>query len=415
MNSHQENCDLLLEAGRLLLTYNESTEEIHHALQTLAARAGEKQVAIAVEYLQITVSIGNEIAGSRTIKGIHYNNAALTNVHEILRQACSDKLSIADAKRSLQEVEQSTPRYTQAAVTLFLAVGAIALAALLGADKGGAVVAGVSTALGFVVRQWLQRFRVSIFTLPFAAAFVGALTGGVAVRSGWTHTPGLALIVPCLMLVPGPHLINGLLDFIDNRLPMSVARLALANGILLAVGLGLLIGIELIFPQPPEMKQGFKVEQLHVVADMLLASAVTAGFAVFYNTRWPHISQAVAGGAIGHGLRSLALSNGWGLEASTFLGGLAVGLCAAWMSRFSKTPLATVAFAGAVTMMPGLQMYAALRGAVQLARQLPLDEAAPALATLSNGAQAAAVVAALSLGLLIAARASQAFFRERAG
>ena len=40
--------------------------------------------------------------------------------------------------------------------------------------------------------------------------------------------------MPALMVVPGPHLINGLLDLIDNHVPMALARFGLAAGVLLA-------------------------------------------------------------------------------------------------------------------------------------------------------------------------------------
>ena len=56
------------------------------------------------------------------------------------------------------------------------------------------------------------------------------------------------------------------------------------------------------------------------------------------------------------------------LEAATFLGGLAVGVISAWMARSRKMPVAVIAFAGAVTMIPGLHIYRALGGALRLAR-----------------------------------------------
>ena len=99
------------------------------------------------------------------------------------------------------------------------------------------VVAGLSTALGLVARQWLGRHKYNLLTLPLTAAFIGAVFGGLAIRLGWTQTPGLALIVPSLMLVPGPHLINGLQDVVDNLMPMGIARLGLALSILLACAL----------------------------------------------------------------------------------------------------------------------------------------------------------------------------------
>ncbi len=147
------------------------------------------------------------------------------------------------------------------------------------------------------------------------------------------------------MLVPGPHLINGLLDLIDNYVPMSLSRLGLATGILLASALGIVLGVELTLPPPYFPEQGTNADHLNLVTDMALAGIVTCGFAVFYNTAWRQLWMAVVGGMAGHGVRFLALQAGCWLEVATFLGSLTVGVIAAWMARSSKTPVAVIAFA----------------------------------------------------------------------
>jgi uncharacterized membrane protein YjjB (DUF3815 family) len=243
-----------------------------------------------------------------------------------------------------------------------------------------------------------------LLTLPFTAAFIGAALGGVAIRRGWTETPGLALIVPALMLVPGPHLINGLLDLIDNYVPMSVARLALATAILLASALGIVLGIELTLAEPPIADESATTDHLNLISDMLLAGVVTCGFAVFYNAAWAHIGMAALGGMAGHGLRYLASVAGCRIEVATFLGGLAVGIVSAVIARRYKIPFAVIAFAGAVTMMPGMQMYRALGGSLQIAR-LKNEAGLPMVAsTIGNALQSSLAVGALALGLILAAR-----------
>jgi uncharacterized membrane protein YjjB (DUF3815 family) len=207
------------------------------------------------------------------------------------------------------------------------------------------------------------------------------------------------------MLVPGPHLINGVLDLIDNYLPMSMARLGLAAGILLASALGIVLGVELTLPGPFPPDKGASVDHLNFVSDMVLAAIVTCGFAVFYNTAWRQVGMAAVGGMIGHGLRFLALEAGCRSETATFLGGLAVGVAPGWMARSARTPVAVIAFAGAVTMMPGLHMYSALGGALQLARLTDETDPAAVAGTLGNASQACLQVSGLTLGLICGARA----------
>ena len=66
------------------------------------------------------------------------------------------------------------------------------------------------------------------------AGLIGAALGGLAIRHGWTETPGICMVVPALMLVPGPHLINGVYDVLENHVLPGVCRLGLATGILIA-------------------------------------------------------------------------------------------------------------------------------------------------------------------------------------
>jgi uncharacterized membrane protein YjjB (DUF3815 family) len=296
---------------------------------------------------------------------------------------------------------------------LLLGVAAAGLAVLLGADAGAVTVAGVSTGIGLVARQELGRRHVNFLILPLTAAFIGATLGGLAFQLGWTRTPGLALIVPSLMLVPGAHLLNGLFDLIDNYLPMSIARLGLAAGVLLASGLGIVVGIELTFVRPLLEEQELSVDHLNVVSDMVLAGIVTCGFAVFYNTDWAQVGMAAVGGMAGHGLRFLGLQAAWSLEAASLLGGLAVGVVSAWIARSNRVPVAVIAFAGAVTMIPGLQLYQALGGTLQLARLADAADMPTIAATLGNALNASLVVSALALGLIVGSRAVRALFGQR--
>ncbi len=397
---------LLADAGRLLLEYNDSTGTIDRSLRATARVLTGGECEVAVRFDGVAVELAGEGRIRRPVRELRYNAALQARVHALLRQLQCRQIDATTALDQLQRVEAETPAHSRWLLTLMLGLAAASLAVLLGADRGAVIVAGVATSLGLVARQELGRRHVSLLTLPFAGGFVGAVLGGIAIRLGWTQTPGLALIVPSLMLVPGPHLINGLLDLIDNYVPMSIARLAWGASILVAIALGVVLGIEMTLPDLPLAAPNPNVNHLNVLLDVLLAAVVTIGFALVYNTDWRHVGMATAGGMAGHGLRFLALESGWGLVSATFLGGAAVGLIAAWASRSYKVPIAVAAFAGAVTMMPGVQIYRALRGSLQLARQ---NEAADlpmiAASALGDAVQASLIVVALAMGLVIASRA----------
>jgi uncharacterized membrane protein YjjP (DUF1212 family) len=405
MSTRRLQTELLVHAGRLLLEYNESTREIHRALTATSGALTNDACHIAVGYNGVAVSLAGEGPVLMPVRELRYNTAVQARVHAILEQVRRGELGPAEALAQLGRVEADTPRHARGVAVLVLAVAGASLAALLGADGGAVAVAGLATGLGLVARQEFGRWHVSLLALPLAAALLGAVLGGLAIRLGWTRTPSLVLLVPALMLVPGPHLINGILDLIDNHLPMSVARLGLAAGILLGSALGIVLGVELTLPGPLPPDQRANGDHLNLVSDVVLAGIVTCGFAVFYNTGWRQVGLAAVGGMAGHGLRFLALEADCRPEAAAFLGGLAVGVVSGWLARSGKTPLAVIAFAGAVTMMPGLDMYRALGGALQLARQTTEASPAAMAGALGNASRAFLVVSGLALGLILGARA----------
>jgi uncharacterized membrane protein YjjB (DUF3815 family) len=404
MDTRRLQTELLVHAGRLLLEFNESTGAIHRALEATAEVLTDQACHVTVYYGGVAVSLAGEAPVLLPVRELRYNTAVQAGVHAVLEQMRRGEVDLAMALARLRKVEADTPRHSGRVAIPVFAIAAASLAGLLGADPGTVLVTGLSAGLGLLARQELARRHFNVLTLPLIAAFLGAVVGGLAIRLGWTRTPELVLIVPALMLVPGPHLINGVLDLVDNYLPMSMARLGLATGILLANALGIVFGIELMLPGVHLPEQGANVEHINLVSDLVLAGVATCGFAVFYNSPWKQVGMAALGGMAGHGLRYLALEAGCRLQVATFLGGLAVGAVSGWLARSGKTPFAVIAFAGAVTMMPGLHIYRALGGALQLARQA--NEIAPAAmaGALGNALQSCLVVGGLTLGLVLGDR-----------
>jgi uncharacterized membrane protein YjjP (DUF1212 family) len=401
--------DLLAHAGRLLLEYNESSAEIDRALAATSRSVTKDAYHAAISYNGIAVSLGSESPTFLSVRELRYNNSVQTRVHTILKQVREGKLEAAMALAQLDTAGGDVRRHARTIAIVALGMAAAALAGLLGGDTAAVAVVGLATGFGLFARQELGRRNFSLLALPLAAAFIGAVFGGLAIRFVWTHTPELVLIVPALMLVPGPHLINGALDLIDNYVPMSLSRFWLAAGILLASGLGIALGAEITLPDRAVVSEsGAGIDHLNLFMDMLLAGIVTCGFAIFYNAAWRHVAMATLGGMAGHGLRFLALKAGCTLEAATFLGGLVVGVVSACMARPGGTPIAVISFAGAVTMIPGLDIYRALAGALQMAR-LPENVSSAAIATtVGNASQACLMVGGLVLGLILGARGVQA-------
>jgi uncharacterized membrane protein YjjB (DUF3815 family) len=250
-----------------------------------------------------------------------------------------------------------------------------------------------------------------VFALPFTAALIGAGVAGIVIRLGWTATPGLCLIVPALMLVPGPHLINGVDDLLDNHVQTGVSRLALAAGILMAAALGVLLGRWLTLGMTTVASAPFEGLPLTLLVDVVLAGIAACGFGAFYNTPWRVLSIAIACGMAGHGVRYLCMEQGVSQEIASLFACLVIGLIATVAGERRHVAFAAVAFAGAVTMMPGAFIYESIAGAVQLSAAGRAADPALAAVTLALFSKATLIVGAKALGLLAGARIAGLLYR----
>ena len=403
---------LLLEAGRVLLEYNESSGEIVRTLKSTANALGEDVIDVALTYRGIAISLPGVAPALKTIHELRFNAAVQERTHGLLIRLRRGELDAPAALAELGRVESETRRNNRWAVAALLGAAAASFACILGADAGAMAVTAIATSLGLLLRQALGRRHFALLTLPLSASLLGAVLAGIAIRLGWTRSPALAVIVPALMVVPGPHFLNSMFDLIDNEVTMSISRLWLAAGVLVAAGLGVVIGMELAVPSDFFTRGSAEGFKLNLVSDMVLAGIAACGFAAFYNVKWNRLWMVAVGGMAGHGLRFFLLHAGLRLELATCLGGVMVGIVAAWMARSGKAPIAVLAFAGAVTMIPGLALYRALGGILQIAGAADGGDPALVAKTLGSGFQGSLAVCGLALGLIVGSRAMTALARR---
>jgi uncharacterized membrane protein YjjP (DUF1212 family) len=110
--------------------------------------------------------------------------------------------------------------------TLAAGAGAVALALIFGLQHlDAAALVLVSGAAGALLRRSLAQFGANLFLQPFCAAFVAGIIGGLAVRYQLSSPLRLVAICPCMVLVPGPHVLNAALDLLRGRVHLGAARL----------------------------------------------------------------------------------------------------------------------------------------------------------------------------------------------
>jgi uncharacterized membrane protein YjjB (DUF3815 family) len=284
-----------------------------------------------------------------------------------------------------------------AAFTVACATGAAALSIVFGVnDVRTVALVAISAALGGVFRRLLGRLGIGVLAQAFTAAIVAGLGGALAAHLGLGEAVALAAVCPAMILVPGPHILNGAMDLLALRMTLGLTRLGFATLLLGAIAAGLVLGLRLGGQTLPLSSADVRVA---LYADVLAAGVAAASYAVYFSMPYRMIVWPVVAGMVAHAAHWWSITV-WhaSLAVAALVSCLIVGTALAPISYLLRIPFTAIGFAAVVALVPGIYIFRTLAGLVQLT-----GSASPPLLTAaaSNGALAASVVGAMAIGLTV--------------
>ncbi len=386
--------DLVLRAAALLFAHGQTTERTVEDTARLAAALGLR-ATLFPRWDSLTLCADDRVMmAAASPLGVDMGKVAATVA--LIDETCARRVDAAALPAALAAIERRPP----VSVLRFAAMAG-AGAAALGVIFGGVhplslVLIALSAAAGGWLRRWLAGISRNAFVQPFCAALLAGAIGAVVVRLQLSTAERLVAVCPCMVLVPGPHLLNGAIDLARARISLGAARIGFALLVVAMICTGLLAGLALGGVTLPV--SGAAV-QVALGYDVIAAGVAVAAYGTFFAMPWRRLPVPVAIGMAAHAARWGVLAAGGSAEAGAFAACLLVGIVATPVADRLRLPFAAFAFAAVVSLIPGVFLFRLAGGLVALLDGGAAPALLPGIAT--DGATATLILLAMAFGLIL--------------
>jgi len=395
-----ERSRLVLDFARLLYVNGQATEQTVSAAERLARalglraslipRWGALQLLVDDQQGMLTAQVAADPSGVEM--------ARVASAMQAIGDIEAGRLTPDAAAKGIADIASLRPAPTWL-FALAAASGAVALAVIFGVQHMPvAALIFVSAGAGAFLRRALGQLSTNLFIQPFCAALLAGIIGAIAVRFELSSSLRLVAVCPCMVLVPGPHFLNGALDLIQGRISLGGARMLYSALIVVAISVGLLLGLALLGVSLPADPAGRAVP---LWQDVIAAGVAVAAYSVFFSTPLHMLPWPVATGMFAHALRWAAIAQfGFGVPMGALVACVAVALILTPVSRRTHMPFAAIGFASVVSLIPGVYLFRMASGLLQIAGG---GEGSLELlnATTADGLIAAITILAMSFGLIV--------------
>jgi uncharacterized membrane protein YjjP (DUF1212 family) len=329
----------------------------------------------------------------------------------VIDDVCAGRMD-AEAARYAVEAIARFPPVSVARFVLLAAAGAAALGVIFGAAHSPSLILiAFSAGAGACLRRWLAGISRNPFVQPLCAALLAGAVGAIAVRLQLSSVLRLVAVCPCMVLVPGPHLLNGTIDLARARIALGASRIGYASLITLMICTGLLGGLSLGGVTLPVSGPSHPVPLGY---DVIAAGVAVAAYGTFFAMPWQMLPIPIVIGMLAHASHWAIISvAGASLETGTLVACLMVGTIMTPIADRLRLPFAALAFASVVSLIPGVFLFRMAGGLVDLIALGGKASPELLLGSIANGTTAFLIVLTMTFGLILPRMCIEHFYPRR--
>lgn len=373
--------DLLLRTGQLLVESAADTNRIVRNMNRVAAFLGlpEEHLHIYVQFNMLMVNLSDDEHSFTKFQRCNKHGINMTTISLISKlswKAIRQDYSIEQYAQELEEIANRPRNYTPVQVAIGTGFACGGFCIQFGCDWTAFFYASFAAAIGMYLRGLMLRKGLNNYMGIAIAAFISTVIAWATtyLPSSWTNTPLHPLLACALFIVPGVPLINFVDDMLDNYIQVGLTRAINTFLMIVAMSFGIAFSLKL---------SNFDLTQFYTIPmiphnsylSYAAAAAISAmGFSMIFNIPRRLLWVVAIGGIIAVCTRNfvnLGPSNdNIGLDMGLAIGSLAgsalASLIAVKAVHWVHAPNHVLSIPSVIPMVPGVLMYRALVGLIEM-------------------------------------------------
>lgn len=393
--------NLLMQVAELLFINGQTSARTATAVRQLGT-AFHFRTEVFPRWGELTVRLwdgGKPCDGIAAVAPTNVDMGKVSATMKVVDDLTARGLETGGAQMMLQSI-QNLPPVSTLRFVIMVGAGAAALGVIFGVLQPFSIVLiALSAMLGAGLRRGLTRISSNPLLPPFAAALVAGIIGSMVVDFHLSAAQQLVAVCPCMVLVPGPHLLNGALDLARTEIALGVARITYASVIVLMICAGLLLGLAIGGVALPASGN---TTAIPLPYDVIAAGVAVAAYGTFFSMPWRMLPIPMLIGMLAHAARwFIVAAAGSRIETGAFVACLIVSVVLTPIAERLRLPFAGIAFASVVSLIPGVflfRMGGGLLALLELGSQAPTSLLQDVIV---DGTTAFVVMLAMAFGLII--------------
>lgn len=373
--------DLLLRTGQLLVESAADTNRIVRNMNRVAAFLGlpEEHLHIYVQFNMLMVNLSDDEHSFTKFQRCNKHGINMTTISLISKlswKAIRQDYSIEQYAQELEEIANRPRNYTPVQVAIGTGFACGGFCIQFGCDWTAFFYASFAAAIGMYLRGLMLRKGLNNYMGIAIAAFISTVIAWATIYlpPSWTSTPLHPLLACALFIVPGVPLINFVDDMLDNYIQVGLTRAINTFLMIVAMSFGIAFFLKL---------SNFDLTQFYTIPmiphnsylSYAAAAAISAmGFSMIFNIPRRLLWVVAIGGIIAVCTRNFVnlgpSNNNIGLDMGLAIGSLAGSALASVIAvkavHLVHAPNHVLSIPSVIPMVPGVLMYRALVGLIEM-------------------------------------------------